>query len=378
MKSLFVCGALQYVPLLSVVLARAPEDLDICEAYLPDHSVHGVRDQAFTTIVMGGDGAHGLLVSGLSEHDIARLIFHEGGIEFTQEQVTVLVNDQKIQTNLRRPKSDLWPAADPWDMESWTQTWGPMTLYAAQEIMGYFGARDLEDVPRLAPMIHARATSKARARGQNLALSPGGLTDADVTVQNVTRPYLDFFAIDEYDLSFRRYDGGQSDMVRRAVFMGTDAVIVLPYDPVRDRILLIEQFRPGPFARGDQRPWQLEPIAGRVDSGEDPKETAHREAREEARLSLNALHEVAHCYASPGCSTEFYNIYVGLADLPDGTQGVAGLASEAEDIRSYLFDFDELMHMVDTMQAVNAPLVLAALWLARHRDRLRAQLREPN
>ena len=62
---------------------------------------------------------------------------------------------------------------------------------------------------------------------------------------------------------------------------------------------------------------------------------------------------------------------MGEADLPDDITGVAGLASEAEDIKSYLFDFDRLMEMVDRYQAGNAPLVLAALWLARKRDALR-------
>jgi nudix-type nucleoside diphosphatase (YffH/AdpP family) len=190
-------------------------------------------------------------------------------------------------------------------------------------------------------------------------------------VEAQRRPYVDFFALEEYDLRFRRYDGSMSECVTRAVFMATDAVIVLPYDPVRDRVLLIEQFRMGPQARGDAKPWQLEPIAGRVDAGETPETTAHREAAEEAGITLRSLHDVAHCYASPGCSTEFYDIYVGIADLPDGVVGVSGLASEQEDIRSYLFSFDALMALVDDMQAVNAPLVLAALWLARHRERLR-------
>ena len=116
----------------------------------------------------------------------------------------------------------------------------------------------------------------------------------------------------------------------------------------------------------------LEPIAGRVDAGETCEETAYREALEEAGLTLEALHEVAHCYASPGCSTEYFDIYVGICDLPDDVTGICGVKEEAEDIRSYLFSFDELMGMVDGMQAVNAPLVLAGLWLARHRERLRA------
>lgn len=116
----------------------------------------------------------------------------------------------------------------------------------------------------------------------------------------------------------------------------------------------------------------LEPIAGRIDPGETPEQAGLREAQEEANVTVKKLHPVAKVYASPGCNTEFFYIFVGEAELPDHVTGVAGLDSEAEDIKSYIFGFEELMEMVDRYQAANAPLVLAALWLARRRDALRA------
>jgi nudix-type nucleoside diphosphatase (YffH/AdpP family) len=164
-----------------------------------------------------------------------------------------------------------------------------------------------------------------------------------------------------------------TDVLERAVFVATDAALVLPYDPVRDRVMLVEQLRMGPVARGDRAQWQLEPIAGRVDPGESPEDAAHREAQEEAGLTLRKLEKIAEVYASPGDSTEFFYIYLGLADLPDGSTGVNGLEVENEDIRSHLIGFDALMTMVDQLEAANAPLVIAAYWLARHRERLRLE-----
>ena len=69
--------------------------------------------------------------------------------------------------------------------------------------------------------------------------------------------------------------------------MSSDAVIVLPYDPVNDRILLVKQFRTGPYVKGDANPWVLEPIAGLIDVGETPVEAGLREAKEEAHLEIN-------------------------------------------------------------------------------------------
>ncbi|MEM6579286.1 MAG: glutamine-hydrolyzing GMP synthase [Pseudomonadota bacterium] len=77
-----------------------------------------------------------------------------------------------------------------------------------------------------------------------------------------------YFLTRHYALRHTLFDGGQSAEVQREVFVATDAAIVLLYDPKRDRVLLVEQFRMGPFGRGDPSPWVLEPVAGRVDAGE--------------------------------------------------------------------------------------------------------------
>ncbi len=372
MENLFVYGTLRHVPLLEAVLGASSSELDIQPAKLQDHKVFAVQSQDFPILIAKDGVAEGLWIGGLTEEQVERLRFYEGGYDYDLTDVSVDVDGKPEAARVFKTDNANWIPNGPWSLERWAERFGPVTVLRAVEEMSYFGKRSRDEVDRMLPMIKARATAKRQAVLRNEALSPGGMTRSDVTNVDISRPYANYFTLDEYDLTFRRYDGAQSDMVRRAVFVATDAVIVLPYDPVRDRVLLIEQFRPGPYARGDNLPWQLEPIAGRLDADEAPEVAARREAQEEAGLDLAELHEVANCYASPGCSTEFYNIYVGLADLPDTVVGVAGVEQEAEDIRSYLYSFDALMQMTDKMQVVNAPLVLAALWLARHRDRLRA------
>lgn len=193
----------------------------------------------------------------------------------------------------------------------------------------------------------------------------------DVTVAAQREPYAQFFSIEEYDLRFRQFNGGMSDLVTRAVFISGDAVTVLPYDPVRDRVLVVEQFRAGPFGRGDANPWQLEAIAGRIDGGETPEAAARREAVEEAELTLGALEKVAEYYPTPGICAEYLYSYVALCDLPDGSAGVFGVPGEAEDIRGHIIGFEDLMALVASGEVGNAPLILTALWLQRERARLR-------
>ena len=183
--------------------------------------------------------------------------------------------------------------------------------------------------------------------------------------------YNGFFSVKEYDLSFTKFNGLKSEIVTRSTLISSDAVIVLPYDPIYDRVLLVEQFRAGPYARQDKFPWILEPIAGVIDSCETPEEAGHREAHEEAGLKLLRMELVSRSYPSPGISTEFFHQYIGITSLPETTNLVSGVASESEDIRSHIFCFSDFLEMIDLGQICVGPAVLLGLWLARNRDKLR-------
>lgn len=214
-------------------------------------------------------------------------------------------------------------------------------------------------------MIAAREAARVRAgqaRGAEIGMKGG-------TVEIAARrePYAAFFSVEEYDLRYLRFDGQMSAQITRAAFVSGDAVTVLPYDPLRDRVLLIEQFRVGPMARGERNPWQLEAIAGRIDAGETADVAARREAAEEAGLHLGQLLPIGQYYPSPGISAEMLYSFLALCDLPDGVEGTFGLAEESEDIRGHLVEFEQLMAMVQQGQISNAPTLLSVLWLQGQR-----------
>ena len=140
---------------------------------------------------------------------------------------------------------------------------------------------------------------------------------------------------------------------------------------MHDRVLLVEQFRTGAYAKQDKNPWCLEPIAGLVEFGESPEDAAQREAREEAGLRLSKLELVARSYPSPGISTEFFHQYIGITPLPETTNLVSGLISESEDIRSHIFCFSDFIKMIEIGQISVGPAILLGLWLARNRGKLR-------
>ena len=182
--------------------------------------------------------------------------------------------------------------------------------------------------------------------------------------------YKGFFSVEEHDLTYQKFNNEQSNVVTRSTLVSSDAVIVLPYDPINDRILLIEQFRAGPYVKGDENPWVLEPIAGLIDEGETPESAGIREAQEEAHLEIKRLELVARSYPSPGISTEFFHQYIGLVSLPEETNLVSGLESEAEDIRSHIFSYEEFYKMIVEGEMNVGPAILLGLWLSKNRKSL--------
>jgi nudix-type nucleoside diphosphatase (YffH/AdpP family) len=320
-----------------------------------------------------GGVAAGMVVRGLTGDDLARLDFFTGMYGARRAVATVLAPDPE-EVAIWSVDPLTGPQEGPWRLEDWVARWGEVTVATVRDAMALFGQADPPAVGARMPLMMVRGASRLRAAGSQAELRRAA-NPGDVAVARRRQPYARFFAVEEYDLRFRRFDGAMGDEVNRAVFLSGDAVTVLPYDPLRDRVLLIEQFRIGPFARGDDQPWLLEAIAGRIDPGETPEQTARREAAEEAGLELGELLPVASYYPSPGAKAEYLYSFVALTDLPDGAAGTFGVAEEAEDIRGHLISFDRVMELVGTGEINNAPLLVTVLWLQRERARLRSHSR---
>ncbi len=290
--------------------------------------------------------------------DLARLDRYEGACGHARREMTLA--DGRAAVAYLPEEGGPAPWGE-WSLDAWARGSADLAVEAAREAMEETG-----DLAALMPSIRRRAAARIAARAKG-----GEDRRGDVEIVRRERRYSGFYALDEIGLRHRRFDGGWSAPLTRAVLVGADAVIVLPYDAARDRVLVVEQLRVGYLARGAPDPWSIEPVAGLLDASEAPEDCARREAREEAGIEIGALHAVASGYASPGTTTQFHHHFVGICDLPDDAAGLGGLASENEDIRAHLLTADELIARVGDGRADNAPLIVCALGLALSRPRLR-------
>lgn len=204
-------------------------------------------------------------------------------------------------------------------------------------------------------------------------------TAADVDVADTVREHDGYFKIDTYRLRHRQFEGGWGPEIRREIFERGHAVAVLPYDPVSDEIVLIEQFRTGAYAAlksgwfpNGASPWLYECVAGIIDPGEAPEEVARREMVEEAGLPVSELIPALHYLATPGGSSESIFVYIGRVDA-SGVGGLHGLAHEGEDIRPFTIPLADAYKASTEGVMANATTVIAIQWLLLNKARVAAR-----
>ncbi len=195
------------------------------------------------------------------------------------------------------------------------------------------------------------------------------MSEEGVELIDKTIAYDGYFKIIRFGLRHRQFRGGMGTRIDREVFERGSAAAVLPYDPVRDEVVLLEQFRVGAFAAG--RPaWLIEIVAGMIEPGEDPADVARRETAEEAGLQLGRLEAIGDVIMSPGGCTETVALFCGQVDAADAG-GIFGLDHEGEDIRAFTLPFDKAYDRVRSGEIDNASSVISIQWLALNREDLR-------
>ena len=188
-------------------------------------------------------------------------------------------------------------------------------------------------------------------------------------ILDVETGYDGFLKLNRYRLKHALFAGGESRALVRERVESYRAASALLFDPDRDQVVLIEQFRIGAMDHPDGA-WVLEVIGGVIDENESPEEVAFREAVEEAGCRIRELVPICDFMVAPGTSTEHIHLFCGRVDASEAA-GIHGVDEEGEDIRVEVLDAERAIDELYGGRINSTSSIIAMQWLALNRERLR-------
>ena len=172
--------------------------------------------------------------------------------------------------------------------------------------------------------------------------------------------YSGFFKLKKLEFVHQKHDGSWTNKVDREIFSGAHVSTLLPYDPVRKEIVLIQQFRAGVISRYDDD-YLYEIVAGIIDENESPEETAIRECVEETGCKVNKITEINEYFPAPGSSESYYHLFLGEVNSFDGER-IMGLESENENILVKSYKVEQVRNMLKEKEIKNGLTLIALQW----------------
>lgn len=187
----------------------------------------------------------------------------------------------------------------------------------------------------------------------------------DLVIEKTETIFKGFLHIERLSLRHRLFDQmGFSPQLTREIVHRREAAGVLLYDDQQQKFALIEQFRIGAIL-DPKSPWQLEVIAGILDGDEAAEDCIRREAIEESGCAIEQLKHLFSFYPSAGACDEIFHLYSAATTLPQHG-GIFGLATEGENIKLHLINYQDLDQLLASQRLCNAPVIMALQWLKQH------------
>ena len=161
--------------------------------------------------------------------------------------------------------------------------------------------------------------------------------------------------------------GVTKTLKREAYDRGNGATILL-YDPARDSVVLVRQFRVPAYVNGHDG-WLLETPAGLLD-GDNPAEAIRREVIEETGYHVHDVRPVFRAFMSPGSVTEILHFFVALIDAGERAGEGGGAAHEDEDIEVIELPLSDAMAMIGTAEVCDGKTIMLLQWAMLNREGL--------
>jgi len=143
----------------------------------------------------------------------------------------------------------------------------------------------------------------------------------------------------------------------REVVRHPGSVVIIPHLS-EERLILVRQYR---HAVG-QNLWEL--VAGGIEPGETPRQSARRELLEETGFRAHVIKPVLEFYPSPGILSEKMTL-VEAWDLKPSK----GRPDEDERIEIGIFTVNEVLNMIKLNRILDGKTIVGILWLCTAKPR---------
>lgn len=175
--------------------------------------------------------------------------------------------------------------------------------------------------------------------------------------------YNGFFKVRILEIKHDQFETDKPMIIKREVFERGNAVAVLVYDPVLDKVLLSREMRVGALAayeaghknlKSSSDAWVYATPAGMIEGinketglPHDEYSTALKEVKEETGVKIKKENLIGPIptMPSPGGCSEFVHLFIAIGDLSK-VSAINGLKSEGENIKSEVLDFNEALNIV--------------------------------
>jgi nudix-type nucleoside diphosphatase (YffH/AdpP family) len=195
-----------------------------------------------------------------------------------------------------------------------------------------------------------------------------------VSIENKRYILNDFFKVEEAYLRFEQFNGEMSPLVRRLNLDRGDSVGVLIFNQTAEKLILVSQFRYAAFLKEQadleeqgylkKQGWTIEAIAGMVDPGETPEQSARREVEEETGLNIDILTHITTFYPSPGGSSErIFFYYSEVSGERAKYKETGGILASGEDVKAVEITVAEAMAKIKSGEIEDAKTIIGIYWL---------------
>ncbi len=161
---------------------------------------------------------------------------------------------------------------------------------------------------------------------------------------------------------------GITKTLKREVYDRGNGATILLYDPKRDSVILVRQFRIPTYLNGHSG-WLLETPAGLLD-GDHPAEAIKREVMEETGYLVTDVRPVFQAFMSPGAVTETVHFFAAIIDVTVRAEDGGGAAHEDEDIEVLEVPLADAMAMIDSGEICDGKTIMLLQWAMLNRGRL--------